>query len=179
MNEEIWKDIEGYEGLYQVSNMGRVRSLDRKSKSKNKWNSYNMSIKGRIRLTATSQRGYLRMRLCKDGIKQWYQLHQLVARAFIPNPEGKETVNHIDGNKKNNCVSNLEWATQAENNKHARDTHLNNNRRKKVLCVELNLTFSSTREAGRWLGKEKSNIYVVSRPENSMKTCGGYHWRYL
>lgn len=178
MNEEVWKDIEGYEGLYQVSNMGRVRSLDRKSKSKNKWNSYNASIKGRIRLCATSRMGYLRMRLCKDGVKQWYQLHQLVARAFIPNPDRKETVNHIDGNKKNNCVSNLEWATQAENNKHARDNHLNNSRKRKVLCVELNKTFESVREASRFIGYI-SGVHKVCSPENQNKTRGGYHWRYL
>ena len=116
MDKEIWEDIEGYEGLYQVSNLGRVKSLDRYVKARSHSKEFK---KGKILKPRISQKGYLTVLLCKDNIGKEYRIHRLVALAFIPNPENKLEVNHIDGKKQNNCVDNLEWNTRSENIKHA------------------------------------------------------------
>lgn len=116
-NEEIWKNVKNYEGLYEVSNLGRVKSKDRKFGNK--------LIKGKIKkLCETSKRngrqGYLCTRVMDKNYKSHcLYVHRLVAEAFIPNPMNKPTVNHIDGNKHNNHVDNLEWNTFSENNKHS------------------------------------------------------------
>ena len=105
--DEIWKDIEGYEGLYQVSNLGRVKFLERRVSS---GNSASRVIREHI-VTPSLKRGYHRIRLCKEGSKRFFFVHRLVADAFIPNIENKPTINHKDGIRNNNVVSNLEWAT--------------------------------------------------------------------
>jgi len=99
--EEVWKDIEGYEGLYQVSNLGRVRSFHGDSEKIMK---------------QTLQKGYLRITLLKNKKQKRFLSHRLVAQAFIPNPENKPQVNHIDEDKTNNRVDNLNWMTSKENN---------------------------------------------------------------
>ena len=102
---EIWRDIEAYEGLYKVSNFGRVKSFHF----------------GREKLlkAGVSNTGYANVSLTKNKTKKNFHIHVLVARAFLPNPEGKREVNHIDGDKTNNCVENLEWVTGSENTRHA------------------------------------------------------------
>jgi hypothetical protein len=113
--EEIWKPVVGYESCYEVSNLGRIKSLDRKVKSKN--NSIS-NIKGKF--VIYHKRGeYLSYDLSKNGIKKTISIHRLVAQAFIPNPENKPQVNHKDANKLNNNLSNLEWVTRKENSEHA------------------------------------------------------------
>lgn len=97
---EVWKDIEGYEGKYQVSNLGRVRGLDRK-------NSMGKTVKGRILKPRKTHAGYLRAHLCRDD----RYIHRLVAEAFIPNPNNLPQINHKDEDKANNSVDNLEWCT--------------------------------------------------------------------
>ncbi len=119
MNEE-WKDIIGYEGLYQVSNLGRVKSLFRFSKRKN----YVITIQEKLLKILNGPKGYNLIRLSRNGILKTYRLHRLIAQAFIPNPENKPEVNHINGNKKDNCVNNLEWVTSAENMQHAHKNNL-------------------------------------------------------
>ena len=99
--KEIWKDIFGYEGIYQVSNMGNVRSLINQQRNKRK--------KPKLRKLTEDQRGYLRIRVYKKGKGQTLKVHRLVAQTFIPNPENKPQVNHIDGNSKNNQIKNLEY----------------------------------------------------------------------
>lgn len=117
MEEEIWKDIEGYEGLYQVSNMGRVKSLSRKIKRKG---NYLYESKDHIlRFGQIKANWYKYVVLSNNKIKKTISVHRLVAIAFIPNPENKRTVNHKDGNKENNYMSNLEWATDSEQTIHA------------------------------------------------------------
>jgi hypothetical protein len=116
--EEIWKDVIGYEGFYQVSNLGRVRSFDRLVKR-------NRHIKGRIHKLTLHSDGYYIATLYKENKEKKYKAHRLVAMAFVQNPNNKPFINHKDGNKLNNLPENLEWCTIVENNKHAFDTGLN------------------------------------------------------
>ena len=113
--EEIWKDIKGYEGLYQVSNFGNVKSLDRYIINKNGDKQY---FPGKYLNQGISD-NYLKVILSKNNKQRTFRVHILVARTFIPNPENKPEVNHIDGNKSNNRVDNLEWNTRSENELHA------------------------------------------------------------
>ena len=117
---EIWKDVVGYEGLYQVSNLGRVKSVDRYKDN----HGTKQLVKEKIKTTRKDKQGYLLLDLYKNNKKKTVRVHRLVAMAFIPNPQNKETVNHIDGNKENNTVENLEWATQKEQNEHIYATGL-------------------------------------------------------
>lgn len=109
---DTWKDVEGYEGLYQVSNTGLIRSLDR-------FDNTNKYLKGRTLRPGKKETGYLLVVLCKEGHRAIRTVHRLVAAAFIPNPNNLPQVNHIDGVKTNNLASNLEWVTKSENAKHA------------------------------------------------------------
>lgn len=119
--KEEWKPVKGFEGLYEVSNLGQVRSLDRLRK-----NVKGMAkINGRIITGNHGEKHYYQVALHKDGKKKYMSVHRLVAEAFIPNPDGKSQVNHIDGNKQNNVVSNLEWVTPSENILHSFETGLN------------------------------------------------------
>lgn len=112
---EIWRDIEGYEGLYQVSNKGRVKSLARETPFTNRWGQRITRTRKEFIMVAKKQaNGYLVVCLRNCGGK-WVSIHRIVAKAFIPNPENKPQVDHIDGNKENNCVENLRWVTAAEN----------------------------------------------------------------
>lgn len=110
MSKEEWEDIKGYEGIYKISNLGKVKSLERVTKIPNSYRKEKEKI-----LKASVRSGYYVVNLRKNNIRKSYQIHRLVAQAFIPNPENKSYVNHIDFNKKNNNVSNLEWCTQKEN----------------------------------------------------------------
>lgn len=114
-----WKPIAGYEGLYEVSNTGLVRSSER-SISKRMYGGgiHSYKRKGRI-MRGDNAVGYVQHQLSKDGIRTRFKAHRLVAMAFIPNPEGKPWVNHIDSNPQNNNVDNLEWCTCRENVIHA------------------------------------------------------------
>lgn len=112
---EIWKDIENYEGLYQVSNFGRVKSLPRLVKN----NGGEYFYKGRILNAGIDSGGYSLVVLSKNDKNKSFRVHRLVASAFIKNPNLHNVVNHIDGNKSNNFYLNLEWTTSSENNAHA------------------------------------------------------------
>ena len=160
--KEIWKDIKGYEGLYQVSNYGRVRSLDRIIVD----NWCTRKFKGKV-LNPTEHNGkqpYLYVALSKQGKAKKVFVHQLVAEAFVPNPENKPQVNHKDGNPKNNKASNLEWVTNAENTQHAYNTGLNSKSKK---CSLINMKtkeikeFPSMRQLGVYLGKSNGWVYSV------------------
>lgn len=112
---EIWKDIIGYEGLYQVSNMGRVKSLARLKK--NGCNSF-QKIPEILRELRKDKGGYFNVDLWKDNKKKVLKVHRLVAHAFIPNPNNYPLVMHLDNNPSNNLLSNLQWGTQSQNMQH-------------------------------------------------------------
>jgi len=120
---EIWKDVVGYEGLYQVSNLGRVKSLDKTVKSAIK-NNNERFIPGIIMSFTQDKDGYFRIGLTKNKKKKIIPVHRIICSAFIENPENKPQVNHIDGIKNNNILSNLEWATLSENRVHSYATGL-------------------------------------------------------
>lgn len=116
---EMWKDINGYEGYYQISNEGNVRSLDRFDGVHDR--------QGTIIKPSLKQNGYLQVGLRKHSTRKWIGIHRLVAIHFIENPDNKPQVNHIDGNKQNNNVENLEWVTAKENQNHATRMGFRNN----------------------------------------------------
>lgn len=175
---EIWKDIKGYEGIYQVSNYGRVKVLDRKV-----WNAKVECVrKGRIFKTTKGSRGYIQVALTKNGKSRIFNVHRLVAQAFIPNPLNLPQVNHIDGNKTNNNVSNLEWCTAQENIQHAHKMNLTSNVSRKVQKLEkytknILCEYKSAHEASVI---EKIDETSIRRCCNYIrKSAGGYSWKYI
>ena len=115
---EIWKDVKGYEGLYQISDKGRVKSLQRMVKKR--------KCEEIIKKPSKLPKGYLRLGLCKNGTIKYYSIHRLVAEAFIPNPNNLPCVNHKDCNTSNNNVDNLEWINHKDNNSY-KNHHLKRN----------------------------------------------------
>ena len=167
---EVWKDIAGYEGLYRVSNLGNVESL----------------VTGKVLKKLPHSTGYHAVVLYKNRKPKRCILHRLVAEAFIPNPENKPTVNHKNGDKHDNCITNLEWATHKENQQHAFRTGLkvgvnykNNKLSTPVSQYDLNMNliriYPSMNEAER-CGFSCADICKCCKGKN--KTSGGYIWRY-
>lgn len=117
-NDEIWKPVLGFEGSYEVSNIGGVRSLPRKVNGR--WGNLR-NTPGKALKLDTTKNGYRRTQLCAEGKAQAVYVHRLVAEAFLLNDLNKPCVNHIDLDKSNNTVENLEWCTYSENTKHAFD----------------------------------------------------------
>ena len=182
--DEIWRDVVGYEGVYQVSNFGNVRSLDKNRAYKNT----TRHIKGKI-LKSCNCLGYKILTLSKDNIKTNYRVHRIVAEHFINNPDNKPYVNHIDGNKKNNHFSNLEWCTRSENSLHAYKIGLQNPTKYwlgkcganhhasiKVKCVEDNLLFDSINEASIYYNTQRCSISLVCK--GKLKTTAKKHFIY-
>lgn len=183
MKKEIWKPISGFEGTYEVSNFGAVRSLDREivhntyketAKKKTQFN------KGKILTVRYNNRGkgyaYLMLYLNSKHYKRF--VHRLVAQAFIDNPENKAEVNHIDGNPRNNNVDNLEWTTRKENLAHAMATGLVDCRRK-IRSISKDgtvLKFDSVKSAAKHFGCNRTSI---SRALNGkLKTCYKHIFEY-
>lgn len=161
---EEWKDIPSYEGIYQVSNYGKIRSLN-----------YRRTGQTQLRAPQDNGRGYMIVQLSKENKCKWYLVHRLVAQAFIPNPEDKPTVNHIDGDRANNSVENLEWATYGENNAHS----YRHNGRKSALaqpiyCIETGEVYSSSYDAARKTGFPQQSINKCAN--GKIKQSHGYHW---
>lgn len=171
---EEWRDIEGFEGLYQVSNKGRVRSLDHETNGKR--------YCGRI-LSSGVSAGYQLVRLSKGAEKISQRIHRLVAKAFIENPDNLPEVNHLDGNKNNNCVENLEWCTSKENKVHAWVTGLTKAPpAEKPKMVEqydkdvLIAVYKSMEIASLLLDISSEDICKCCKGKR--KSAGGYIWKY-
>ena len=191
MKKEIWKDIEGYEGLYEVSNFGNVRSVDRIVTCSN---GKKRLRKGRILKPAKQKNGYLFCILYKNSKPKLCKVHRLVAAAFIPNPDKLPEVNHKDENKANNFVfvnkddsvdlnkSNLEWCTRLYNMRYGtRLKHVVEKRSKPVLQIdketnEVIAEYPSAREAARKLNIDQGSISACCR--GKQKTAYGFKWQY-
>jgi NUMOD4 motif/HNH endonuclease len=161
---EIWKQVKGYEGIYEVSSLGRVQtSLNKTTHSVTRgtrvW-------KQRVLKQKTDKNGYKRVSLWKDKNQNTLLVHRLVAIAFIDNPEEKGFVNHKDGDPSNNCVSNIEWCTSKENLLHAFDTRLNKSPDPIILYNLSNgefRYFRSKSDAGVFLGRSKSFVSGIMK----------------
>ena len=176
MEEEIWKDIKGYEGYYQVSNLGRVKSLERTYKS-GRNGCATKTTKEKILKFKPAKNGYLYSALCKDGHKQWIHPHRLVAEAFVPNPYAYKYVNHKDECKTNNRADNLEWCTAKYNTNYG--TGLSR-RRKQLLQLDLDGNLirewecaSTAEREGGYDNRRISEVCLGKR--NHYK---GFKWRY-
>ena len=178
--KEIWKDIPGFEGCYQASTLGRIRSLDRTITrgASARRGPYKAKLKGRILTQVTGIQGYQFVPLGKESTSR--RVHQLIAKTFIENPENKPMINHIDGNVKNNQVDNLEWCTNKENQIHARDILKREfGVGKPVRCVETGQVFSSARKAAKGNASKAGRICLVCNHKYGRKTCMGYHWEFV
>ena len=184
-NIEIWKDIQGYEGFYQVSNLGRVKSVERDKFLPN--GTFHSHLKEKILAPFLNNKGYSSVKLCKNGKKKAILIHRLVAEAFLPNPENKSQINHKDEVKSNNAVDNLEWCTSVYNNnfgtrkerqiQNRRNYKLGNHpKAKPVFCEELNKKFDCIASAQEELGINRSCVGKACRGERN--TAGGFHWRF-
>ena len=155
---EIWKDIEGYEGYYKVSNTGKVIGLKRTIICKD---GKPQTIPERFMSSFLNEKGYACVILSKNNIRKKCKLHRLVATAFVDNPDSKKEVNHIDGNKLNNVPENLEWVTRSENVVHAYENRLQKKTYHKVMPVA-NMTdgkqFRSINSASMFYGIDRKKI---------------------
>ena len=170
-------------GFYQVSNLGRVKSLARTSFHPK---GYVVQYKEKILKQSFERNGYTRVGLSRDGKVKSYYIHVLVAEAFIPNPDNLPEVNHIDENKMNNQVNNLEWCNHKYNSIHgtraSRISKANTNNKKvskQVLCIETGVIYPSVHEAGRQMNLDFGEIARVCRGYRNRKTAGGYHWEFV
>jgi len=168
LDEELWKPISGYEELYAVSNLGRVKMIGRTWLRVDSKGISNWRRDERLVIPFLSHSGYHRVALYNDRKVKKYQLHRLVATEFVPNPENKPQVNHINGIKSDNRPENLEWCTGSENHIHAHVTGLkvakkggDNPNAKRILCTTLGLEFSCLPEAEEVLGINRSGISKV------------------
>ena len=162
---EEWKDIKGYEGIYQISNKGRVKSLGNNKTKKEKI------------LRPRKINGYFSVRLCKKGEKpKEFNIHRLVAEHFIPNPDNLPVVNHKDENKLNNNVENLEWCTVAYNVNYS----VNNCKPRKIQCVETQQIFDSSEDViCKMFNGKGTSANIREHLRGRTKSCYGYHFKHI
>lgn len=175
MNKEIWKDIKGYEEIYQVSNLGNIKRM--------KTNKILKSLKH-----GKKENEYLMVVLSNNGKEKMFYIHRLVAQTFIPNPNNLPQVNHKDGDKTNNFMENLEWCTISENQIHAI--------KNKLKIPAKGLQCGNTRKVGQYskdgnlikkweyikLASMELNILspnIINCCKNKIPSAGGYIWKYL
>ena len=184
--EEIWKDIEGYEGLYQVSNLGRVKSLERYNLGiKNKY------IKERFLKQHPDGKGYLMVWLYKGTKRKTMKVHRLVAKTFIPNPKQKPQIDHINAERQDNRVENLRWCTEKENSnnpitaKRNGESHFSTKSSCSIRVGQYTLEGELIKEWGcindveRELNIRHAHIIGCCKGYKYKKSAGGFIWRYL
>lgn len=168
--KEVWKSIPGYEGLYQVSNLGRVKSLPRNT------------TRGKVLSLQNRQNGYLCVCLCKNGVSKRENVHRIVAEAFLPHSDSNNVVNHKDENKHNNKVTNLEWTTQKYNLEYRDGIYKRAKSRsgfKNVLQIQSGRVvgiYHTLHEAARAVNGWPQNIWHCVH--GKALTAYGYEWRY-
>ena len=182
MKEEEWKPVPGYEGLYKSDYWGHVWSVSHIVEVRNQTDgTWRRNTKSK-QLKPQLKHGYYQVRLFKDGIGKWVAVHRIVASAWIPNPDNKPQVDHIDGNRLNNAVSNLRWTTVPEN---ANNPITIERKRYSTRCKQVNQytldgilvnTYKSANEVTRQTGYLQGNISACCRGEH--RHAYGFIWRY-
>ena len=178
---EEWKEIKGFEGKYEVSDKGRIRSLTRTA-----WNGVGEhELEGQVIKDHPDKKGYRTTSLCKDGEHRPVKVHREVGKAFLPNPEDKPCINHKDGDKGNNKAGNLEWCTYSENNRHAWDTGLmKSGDQKGEANGRAILTEEKVKEIRAFLGREELSQGEIGKMFGVSKCAigdisRGKTWRHL
>jgi hypothetical protein len=177
-SKEIWRDVVGYEGLYQVSSMGRVKSLERKIYHKSlKRKIYHKIYPEKILVQRKDKDDYFRVNLSSHGKTKTYRVNRLVAEAFIPNRDNLPVVDHIDSNRTNNRVTNLRWATVRQNsrNPNSRAYGGRHPSAKKVLNLDTKQVFDTVGGAALAFGTSHGSI---TRAALTGGKCAGCHWSY-
>jgi len=175
---EVWRDVPGFEGWYQASSLGRVRSVDRYINQCNNGTWCDVLYRGKILKPKVDKDGYERLNLRRLGMNA---VHRIVALTFIPNPQAKPQVNHINGQRADNRVENLEWCTNSENHLHAHHVLgriCDNAPTKRTLVVKPDGTavvFERAIEAARHIGVVKNAVYNAARAGTKTKGCRVYY----
>ena len=171
--EEIWKDIEGYEGLYQVSNLGNIKSLSRLSPSRD---GILINLPEKIIKLGIRARGYVTVTLSNNRVRKAYYVHRLVALHFISNPSSLPDVNHIDCSKINNHTENLEWVTERENQTHSprrnKTSHFSNvkfNKQRNTWVSEITISKKRIRIGSFHNEEDAYQAYLVFLYENGIQ----------
>ena len=190
--DEEWKDIQGFEGLYQISNYGRVKSLERikNCKSSNQFTTFDSIIIVKERVMKLKKDRYLRVQLYdKNGYSRYYSVHRLVGDAFIKNNDKKPIVDHKNNNTYDNRANNLQWVTYSDNAKYSYDRgrikKIGKEHQSSKLIGQFDLdgnllaTYYGSGEASRTTGIDSGSIRKCCRCCYGCKTAGGFIWKYL
>lgn len=177
--QEEWRPVVGYEGYYEVSNLGRIRSLDRVC-SLNSKIMPKRTYRGKILVQRVTKDGYCTLLLCKDGYHRGVRVHRIVAQAFIPNPNNLPHINHKNEIKNDNRVENLEWCDSKYNENYGTKP-LRVSISKSIPCIAISprgetMWFAGINIAGRITGFNHRNIHRAI--VGGRKTCGGFMWKY-
>lgn len=175
-NREEWRDIPGYEGLYQASDHGRIRSLNNIQHVVFRGKPVIKPKYGKVIKPGKHRGGYAMVWLSKNGVVKAHTVHRLVADTFLPNPSGLPEINHIDGDKKNNSISNLEWCTRNTNIQHMYQTLNKGRNGRAVVCCETGKVFRSIVDAAASIGRSHGS---VSQALRTGQRSGGFHWKWV
>ena len=178
--EEIWKDIPGYEGLYQVSSLGRIKSVERMVyiQMPDGRHSYWRHKKEKIKTTPVfGSAGYCQLMLYKGNVGKMFQVHRIVCLAFIPNPNNLPTVNHKNGIRTDNRLDNLEWCSYRDNELHSYRQLGRRTAGKHVMCEETGIVYNSVEEAARKTGESIHSLRDHLRGRHP--ALKGKHWKFV